>query len=132
MHGKRWLIILAVGSMLGSGALRAELGVGHDKAPSEVPTLEAEASAEVAQDLAVMLLFAECQAENAATAAVGVARAWTRRPDRPGRGRRCTRAWAGWGPGPSMTPKARAIPVPLEGGRTEAALSVRGSVQRER
>ncbi|WP_333844990.1 SIMPL domain-containing protein [Pelomicrobium sp.] len=72
MHGRRWLVILAVGSMLGSGALRAEPGVGHDKALSGILTLEAEASAEVAHDLAVMILFVERQAENPAAAAEGV------------------------------------------------------------
>lgn len=46
--------------------------MGHDKAPSGVLTLEAEASAEVTYDLAVMILFVERQAENPAAAAEGV------------------------------------------------------------
>jgi predicted secreted protein len=75
MQVKRWLMIVAAGLALGGGALPAESGAGHDKALSGVLALDAEASAEIPNDMAVMTLFVERQAENPATAAGEVAQA---------------------------------------------------------
>ncbi len=75
MQVKRWLMIVAAGLALGGGALRAESGAGHDQALSGVLTLDAEASAEIPNDVAVMKLFVERQAENPAAAAGEVAQA---------------------------------------------------------
>ncbi|MEW5708767.1 MAG: SIMPL domain-containing protein [Pseudomonadota bacterium] len=75
MQGKRWLVLVAAALALGGGALRAESGAGHDRAPSGVLTLDAEVSAEIANDLALMTLFVEREAPNPAAAAEGVAQA---------------------------------------------------------
>lgn len=69
-----WLVIFSAVA-LGSGALRADPGACRDKTPSGVLTLDAEALAEVPNDMAVMTLFVERQAKNPATAAGDVARA---------------------------------------------------------